>query len=82
MNFFFNTRKNTHHIKVAYRYPGVHEVHAENCPWMPPFEALYEIIGEYHCCILALQAAREKYKKKKFNGCFFCCHPCHQLINP
>ncbi|MDK2772966.1 MAG: hypothetical protein KYX68_12180 [Flavobacterium sp.] len=53
---------------------GDHEVHSENCTFLPKIEnRIY--LGEFNSCRLAVTKAKEYYYKT--NGCFFCSKECH-----
>ena len=51
-----------------------HEVHCENCLWLPN-EANREYLGEFDNCIDAIQVAKTKYSR--VDGCMHCCPQCH-----
>lgn len=55
---------------------GYHEVHTEDCVFLPSLSN-GELIGYYEDCKAAIAAAHIDYPNKKFDGCFFCCRECH-----
>lgn len=53
---------------------GDHEVHKENCKYIPKVEnRLY--LGMHPTCHGAVIKARTIYPKA--DGCYYCCEPCH-----
>lgn len=56
---------------------GYNEVHTEDCIFMPlPPHSTY--IGLFNNCTEAIKAAEEQYPTLTFDGCCFCCRPCHK----
>lgn len=52
-----------------------HEVHAEDCYWLPkPEKRIY--LGYYASCSDAVRAARSYYPN--VDGCAVCCPQCHK----
>ncbi|HLT74771.1 MAG TPA: hypothetical protein VKZ68_06785 [Ohtaekwangia sp.] len=51
---------------------GDHEVHKDNCEWMP-VNRLF--LGNYFDCEDAIREAKKTYDQ--VNGCIFCCKACH-----
>lgn len=56
---------------------GRHEVHTQNCAWLPN-ESNRTYIGYYSTCSEAIRAAKSAYPFKSFDGCYHCCNSCHQ----
>ena len=53
---------------------GDHEVHREDCSYLP--NALnIEYLGEFYSCAGAVLEAKKKYPTA--NGCYFCSRECH-----
>lgn len=57
---------------------GEHEVHRDDgtCPKPPNPENRVEL-GYFAYCSDALRAARLKWPKHKFDGCYYCANACH-----
>lgn len=55
---------------------GYHEVHSDDCPFLP-YPMNRTLIGHYGDCKAAIVAARLAYPGKKFDGCYYCCRECH-----
>lgn len=53
---------------------GDHEVHSENCIWLPNTENRYNL-GRFNNCREAVAAAKNYYIQ--VNGCKTCSNPCH-----
>lgn len=55
---------------------GNHEVHAESCSYLPN---AYNrtMIGYERSCSDAIDRAKQEHPFKSFDGCYFCCRPCH-----
>ncbi len=66
--YYFNNNTDEH---------GYHEVHTENCTFLPS-PSNRTPIGYYENCKVAILAARIAYPNKKFDGCYFCCRECHK----
>lgn len=54
---------------------GDHEVHSEDCPYLPDYEDRIEL-GNFWDCEDAMKVARKK--AKPVNGCFYCAHECYK----
>lgn len=55
---------------------GLHEVHTEDCSYKPKSEnCVY--IGYESSCKDAISRAKKAYPSYKFDGCYYCCYPCH-----
>ncbi|MCV6629624.1 MAG: hypothetical protein OIF50_07165 [Flavobacteriaceae bacterium] len=52
-----------------------HEVHKEECPWLPEKFKL-TLVGRFSNCKEAVEAAKNHFKKA--NGCCFCNNKCFQ----
>ena len=53
---------------------GDHEVHEENCPFIPaPGNSQY--LGNFESCYEAVKEAQKYYHQ--VNGCYYCSKPCH-----
>jgi hypothetical protein len=55
---------------------GNHEIHTDGCSYLPAVQNR-EIIGYYSDCKEALNAAKNRYPSKSFDGCYWCCRNCH-----
>lgn len=53
---------------------GDHEVHTQNCLWMPSANNAIHL-GDHHSCVSAVSAARRYYSQ--VNGCIHCSNYCH-----
>ena len=53
---------------------GEHEVHQENCAYLPDWESRVDL-GNHPNCQSALRKAREYYSN--VDGCAFCSSECH-----
>ena len=54
---------------------GEHEVHREDCKWLPDDEnRLY--LGMFDNCKDAVKKAKETYPNS--DGCFYCSEDCHK----
>lgn len=53
---------------------GDHEVHDENCKYLPSSENR-EYLGMFSNCHDAVREAKKTYKTA--NGCYTCSTPCH-----
>jgi hypothetical protein len=67
-NFLFNVNPDQ---------KGFHEVHRENCSYLPAIENRKKI-GRFSSCKLAILIAKLEYLTDKFDGCFYCCNECHK----
>lgn len=56
---------------------GRHEVHKENCSYLPSVSNR-EYIGYESSCHDAINKAQSKYPNKIFDGCFWCCRECNK----
>ncbi|MDR3125806.1 MAG: hypothetical protein LBU20_01930 [Candidatus Nomurabacteria bacterium] len=55
---------------------GDHEVHDENCSWLPDV-GNREYLGLFNNCRDAVTKAQLLHPYWRINGCYFCCNPCH-----
>lgn len=56
---------------------GEHEVHnANTCKYLPNLENRVDL-GYHDTCQSAVKKAKELYKSKTFDGCYYCCLSCH-----
>jgi len=53
---------------------GDHEVHDENCIYLPNYENR-KYLGEFSSCAPAVTAAKKYHGR--VNGCKTCCNACH-----
>ncbi len=53
---------------------GDHEVHREDCSWLPNSENR-DYLGEFSNCKDALNKAKKDYDQ--VNGCYYCSNECH-----
>ena len=53
---------------------GDHEVHDEDCKWLPKIENR-TYLGLFESCHGAVEEAEKRYDD--VNGCIFCSTPCH-----
>ena len=60
--------------KNAQSDSGDHEVHAENCYWLPAVQNR-EYLGMFASCAPAV--AKAKLTHPTANGCFHCSRACH-----
>lgn len=56
---------------------GNHEVHHQNCSWMPK-EHNKVLIGFSLDCDQAIRDVKAKTGKTNFDGCYHCCPKCHK----
>lgn len=56
---------------------GNHEVHADDCSFLPS-ELNREYIGKFNSCKAAIAQAHILYPNKNFDGCYYCCRECHR----
>jgi len=54
---------------------GEHEVHKENCKFLPSFENR-TYLGFFNNCDEAVKKSKLHYFKNS-DGCYFCCRECH-----
>lgn len=55
---------------------GNHEVHTEDCSYIP--QVLNRtFIGYESNCSAAIQRVKKETGKSNFDGCYFCCRECH-----
>lgn len=54
---------------------GYHEIHAENCVFLPLITNREEL-GDFPMCELAMIKAKKYYDK--VDGCFYCAKSCHK----
>nr|DAI47570.1 MAG TPA: hypothetical protein [Caudoviricetes sp.] len=55
---------------------GFHEVHAEDCKYVPT-PSHRTLIGYCSSCTEAISEAKSRYSGFSFDGCFWCCRECH-----
>lgn len=56
---------------------GNHEVHTKGCEHMPQIQnQVY--IGYCSDCHEAIAKAKKEHGKNNFDGCKYCCEPCHK----
>ena len=55
---------------------GNHEVHTEDCSFLPAAKNR-TYIGYFADCSSAIAAAKASHPYDSFDGCYFCCNPCH-----
>lgn len=56
---------------------GNHEVHTDDCSYMPiPINRVF--IGYEKDCYSAIQRVKNETGKQNFDGCFYCCYDCHK----
>lgn len=68
MRYYYNKHVDEH---------GYHEVHTEDCIFLPlPENRIY--IGDFFVCSEALEAAKLENPDLVFDGCFCCCNSCHK----
>lgn len=66
--YYYNTSVDNH---------GNHEVHTEECRYCPsPLNRV--LIGYHNNCSEAISAAKQKTGQSNFDGCYWCCRPCHK----
>lgn len=53
---------------------GHHEVHNENCSFLPSIENR-KYLGTFSSCVEAVKEAKKDYPKS--NGCYYCSNACH-----
>lgn len=56
---------------------GNHEVHKDTCSYLP-LNSNCTYIGYFSSCHDAIKEAKKKYPSKSFDGCYWCCNPCHK----
>ncbi|WP_419869418.1 hypothetical protein [Chryseobacterium sp. CT-SW4] len=55
---------------------GDHEVHSENCQYLPsPQNQIF--LGLFYSCETAVTEAKRRYPSAKINGCYYCSPKCH-----
>lgn len=67
-HYYFNNSTDVH---------GNHEVHTEDCAFIPSVSNR-TYIGYYYDCSSAIKDAKIKYPYKSFDGCYYCCRECHK----
>jgi len=55
---------------------GNHEVHEDGCSYMPSYSNRV-MIGYESDCSSAISHAKRDTGKSNFDGCYYCCRPCH-----
>lgn len=66
--YFFNKNADNH---------GRHEVHTDNCKFLPD-TSNRTYIGLESNCKDAIARAKKDYPAKSFDGCYYYCRPCHK----
>lgn len=66
--YFFNNNADKH---------GRHEVHTDACKFLPDISNR-TYIGLEDNCKGAIAKAKRINPKKFFDGCYYCCRPCHK----
>lgn len=66
--------KQKYYVSKVMQANGDHEVHDENCRWLPDLPNRI-LLGEFYNCQDAVRAAQSYYIK--VNGCYFCSKTCH-----
>lgn len=67
--------KKKYYVNRIEQKNGDHEVHNENCQYLPkPLNRVY--LGEFANCQDAIRVARTHYYL--VDGCFYCCNSCHK----
>lgn len=56
---------------------GNHEVHTEDCTFYK-YMTDKQYIGYCQDCAEAINRAKSSTGKYNFDGCYFCCRPCHK----
>lgn len=56
---------------------GNHEVHRDDCRFLPSSENR-TYIGLFSTCEEAIKKAKESYPYETFDGCYHCCRSCHK----
>ncbi|MDD4729270.1 MAG: hypothetical protein PHN55_11045 [Dysgonamonadaceae bacterium] len=56
---------------------GNHEVHTGDCSYLPEIKNR-NYIGYKDNCKDAIKEAKEATGKTNFDGCYYCCNPCHK----
>lgn len=55
---------------------GDHEVHSEDCIYLPYPENRI-LLGLFYTCEAAVLEAKMRYPRIKVNGCYYCSRNCH-----
>lgn len=64
-----------YYVNMNAQYNWDHEVHTEDCEWLPAVEnRIY--LWEFISCKYAVQEAKSIYQKA--DGCAHCCPTCHK----
>lgn len=64
-----------YYVNTRAQLNGDHEVHKENCPWMPDPENKRKL-GFFFNCKDAIIEAKKLYPRA--DGCKHCCPECHK----
>ncbi|PWE00006.1 hypothetical protein [Marinilabilia rubra] len=64
----------TFYVNKQAQANGDHEVHREDCIFLPSIENR-QYLGVFNSCYEAVKEARKSYPKA--NGCFYCSRDCH-----
>ncbi|RFM26555.1 hypothetical protein [Deminuibacter soli] len=66
--------KKGYYVSKVAQDNGDHEVHAEDCAWLPkPTHRTY--LGQFDNCADAVREAKKYHNQA--NGCIYCSKPCH-----
>lgn len=66
--YYFNINKDS---------KGYNEVHTSTCSWLPSQEnRVY--LGYFSTCQDAIKEAQKQHPTYTFDGCYYCCKPCHK----
>ena len=65
---------NTYYVNKNPQSNGDHEVHKENCTYLPSVENR-QYLGVFPTCHGAVQEAKKYYPQS--NGCYYCSNECH-----
>jgi len=66
--------KKKYYVNKHEQSNGDHEVHDQNCIYLP-IESNRLYLGEFYGCKAAVEEAKKTYKKA--DGCKTCSHECH-----
>ena len=65
---------NTYYVNKNPQSNGDHEVHKENCTYLPSVENR-QYLGVFATCHRAVQEAKKYFPQS--NGCYYCSNECH-----
>jgi hypothetical protein len=63
-----------YYVNTKAQSNGDHEVHNENCDYLPSSDNR-KYLGEFYSCDSAVTEAKKTYSKA--NGCYYCSKSCH-----